>query len=321
MHFHSHGEHDHEHEHDHAHDHLGDHAPGGRAPDEQRAHERVRLAWTLGATALILVAEVVGGLLSHSLALLSDAGHMFSDVVAQGLSLAAMFLAARPADARRTYGWHRLEILAALLNGITLFVLAAGILWSGALRLRAPVEVHTGLMMVVAGVGLLANVIGAWLLHGAQSLNARSAYLHLLLDLLSSVAVMIAGAAMYFARGWFWLDPLLSMLIAVFILYSAYRLMREAVDVLLETVPRNIDLGGVSRAVGGLDGVVAVHDLHIWTITSGLYALSAHIVVAEKQAPDELLRRVNELLRRDFSIGHTTLQLESSEYDHSCHVC
>jgi cobalt-zinc-cadmium efflux system protein len=316
MHFHS-----HDHDHDHAHDQAGDHATGARAPAEQRAHERQRLAWTLGTTLIILVAEVIGGFVSHSLALLSDAGHMFSDVVAQGLSLAAMYLAARPADARRTYGWHRLEILAALLNGLTLFALAAGILWSGALRLRAPVEVHTGIMMLVAGVGLLANVIGAWLLHDAQTLNARSAYLHLLLDLLSSVAVLIAGAVMYFARGWFWLDPLLSMLIALFILYSAYRLMKEAVDVLLETVPRNIDLAGVCNAVGGLDGVLAVHDLHIWTITSGLYALSAHIVVAEKQPPDDLIRRVNELLRRDFAIGHTTLQLESSEYDHSCHVC
>ena len=301
--------------HHHGHDHAGhDHGTGSRES------ERRRMAWTIGTTALILIAEVVGGILSHSLALLSDAGHMFSDVVAQGLSLAAMILAARPSDSRRTYGWYRLEILAALMNGLTLFVLSAWILWSGWQRLRSPVEVHTGLMLAVAGVGLLANMIGAWLLHGARSLNARSAYLHLLLDLLSSVAVLVAGAAMYFARGWYWLDPLLSMLIGVFILYSAYRLIREAVDVLLETVPRGIDLGGVSRAIGGVNGVVAVHDLHIWTITSGLYALSAHLVVANKDR-DELIRRVNEMLRRDFSIAHTTLQPESADVDHTCHVC
>jgi cobalt-zinc-cadmium efflux system protein len=299
---HSHEDHDHDHGHD-------------------RAGERRRLTLTLLVTAAILVAEVIGGWLAHSLALLSDAGHMFSDLVAQGLSLAAMIFATRPPDARRTYGWHRLEILAALVNGLTLFALSGWILWSGWQRLRAPVEVNTNLMLLIAAIGLLANVVGAWLLHGAHSLNARSAYLHILTDLLSSVAVLVAGAAMHFARGWYWLDPLLSMLIGVFILYSAYRLIREAVDVLLETVPRGIDLGGVSRAIVDVGGITAVHDLHIWTITSGLYALSAHIVFGPANQPDELLRRVNEMLRRDFSIAHTTLQLESQNEDHSCHVC
>jgi cobalt-zinc-cadmium efflux system protein len=299
--------HDHSH-HDHAHDHAAD-----------RAGERKRLMWTVATTTAILIAEVAGGLLSHSLALLSDAGHMFSDVVAQGLSLAAMIMATRPADARRTYGWHRLEILAALLNGITLVALSGGILWSGYGRLRAPVEVHTELMLIVAGVGLVANIVGAWLLHGSESLNARSAYLHILTDLLSSVAVVIAGVAMFFAHGAYWLDPLLSMLIGVFILYSAYRLIREAVDVLLEAVPRGIDLGGVSKAIDAVGGVVAVHDLHIWTITSGLYALSAHVVANE--AADEVIRNINEVLRKEFSIAHTTLQVESQDADHSCHVC
>jgi cobalt-zinc-cadmium efflux system protein len=241
--------------------------------------------------------------------------------VAQALSLAAMVIAVRPADARRTYGWHRLEILAALINGLTLFALSGGILYSGWERMRAPVAVNTQLMLVVAGVGLAANAVGAWLLHGSISLNARSAYLHILSDLLSSVAVLVAGAVMYFTRGTYWLDPLLSMLIGVFILWSAYRLIREAVDVLLETVPRGIDAGGVSRAIVGCGGITAVHDLHIWTITSGLYALSAHIVVGPPGQPDELLRRVNEMLRRDFAIAHTTLQLESKDADHTCHVC
>jgi cobalt-zinc-cadmium efflux system protein len=298
--------HAHHHGHDHSHD---------------RPSERRNLSLTLAATSLILIAEIVGGWLAQSLALLSDAGHMFSDVVAQGLSLAAMIMAARPADARRTYGWHRLEILAALLNGLTLFALSGGILWSGWIRLRAPVEVHTGLMLIVAGVGLAANIFGAWLLHGAKSLNARSAYLHLLMDLLSSVAVLIAGAVMHFVKGVYWLDPLLSMLIGVFILYSAYRLIREAVDVLLETVPRGIDLGGVSSAIDHVSGVIAVHDLHIWTITSGLYALSAHIVVAVAAERDQLIQRVNDVLRREFAIEHTTLQLESQDADHTCHVC
>jgi cobalt-zinc-cadmium efflux system protein len=314
MHVHTHG-HDHQHGHDHDHDHP-------HAHPHERGTERRKLALTLVATGIILVAEVVGGLLSHSLALLSDAGHMFSDVVAQGLSLVAMIVATRPADARRTYGWHRLEILAALTNGATLFVLAAAILWSGWHRLRSPVEVQTSMMLVVAGIGLVANLVGAWLLHDAHSLGARSAYLHLLLDTLSSVAVLVAGAAMWAAHGLYWLDPLLSMAIAVFILYSAYRLMREAVDVLLEAVPRGIDLAGVTHAIDRTDGVRAVHDLHIWTITSGLYALSAHIVVAPGDgAQDQLLNRLKDMLQREFSIAHTTLQFESEHFDHTCHVC
>jgi cobalt-zinc-cadmium efflux system protein len=303
--------------HDHSHEH---HHPAASQPDG-RESERRKLTLTLAVTAAILVAEVIGGWLSHSLALLSDAGHMLSDLVAQGLSLAAMVIATRPADARRTYGWHRVEILAALVNGLTLFAISGGILWSGWERLRAPVTVNAELMLIVAAVGLLANALGAWLLHDTSSLNARSAYLHILTDLLSSVAVVVAGLVMYFARGLYWLDPLLSMLIGVFILYSAYRLIREAVDVLLETVPRGIDVGGVSRSIVDLGGITAVHDLHIWTITSGLYALSAHIVAGPPAHPDELIRRVNEMLRRDYAIAHTTLQIESQDEDHTCHVC
>jgi cobalt-zinc-cadmium efflux system protein len=288
-----------------------------------REGERWRLALTIAVTALILIAEVAGGLWSHSLALLSDAGHMLSDVVAQGLSLAAVILATRPADARRTYGWYRLEILAALLNGLALFVLSGWILWEGMRRLGAPVEIHTGVMMGVAAIGLLANLLGAWLLHDLESLNARGAYLHILTDTLSSVAVLVGGAVMYFARGAYWLDPALSMAIGIFILYSAYRLVREAVDVLLEAVPRSLDLAGVTRSIGGVEGVREVHDLHIWTITSGMLALSAHIVVAagHPEHNDLLLNKVKEVLMHEFAIAHTTLQLESVDYEHFGHVC
>jgi cobalt-zinc-cadmium efflux system protein len=176
-------------------------------------------------------------------------------------------------------------------------------------------------MLTVAAVGLFANLFGAWLLHGAQSLTARSAYLHILLDALSSVAVLAAGAAMFAAHGLYWLDPLLSMVIGLFICYSAYRLIREAVDVLLEAVPRGIDLLGVSRAIDRIEGVQAVHDLHIWTITSGLYALSAHIVVDSDGGHDTLLANVKRMLQHEFAIAHTTLQIESPAYDHPCHVC
>jgi cobalt-zinc-cadmium efflux system protein len=306
----------------HGHDHArGAHDEHRAGPE--RAGEKRRLALTLGLSLLILVAEVAGGLASHSLALLSDAGHVLIDVVALSLALAALFLATRPADARRTYGWYRVEILAALLNGVTLCGLSTWILWSGWRRLQAPVEVHTGLMLTVAAAGLVANLVGTWLLHDLKSLNARGAYLHLLLDTLSSVAVLIGGVVMYFAHGWYQIDPILSMVLGLLVFYNAYRLVREAADVLLEAVPRGIDLAGVTRAIDELAGVRGVHDLHIWTITSGLYALSAHIVVAPAfdGGRDELLCQVQQMLLREFRISHTTLQLEPEGHEHVGHVC
>jgi cobalt-zinc-cadmium efflux system protein len=307
---------------DHSHPHVI--AAGSHAHHKsQRAGERRRLALTMLVTAGILVAEAVGGWLSHSLALLSDAGHMLSDVISQGLALGALIIATRPADARRTYGWYRLEILAALLNGLTLFALAAGIFWSGIHRLRAPVEIHLGTMLTVAGIGLVANLIGAWLLHDAKSLNAKGAYLHILFDTLSSVGVVIGGSVMWLLHGAYWLDPVLSMAISVIIVWSAVSLVREAVDVLLETVPRSIDLDGVSRKIAGIAGVGEVHDLHIWTITSGMFALSAHIVVrgGHGGSNDELMNQVKAMLLADFAIAHTTLQLESEGHEHVGHVC
>jgi cobalt-zinc-cadmium efflux system protein len=306
----------HHHHHEHDGGAVDDHAHG-------RLADRKRLVGALAVTSAILVAEAIGGWLAHSLALLSDAGHMFSDVVAQGLSLVALILASRPADARRTYGWYRLEILAALLNGLTLIALSGGIIWSAIHRLQAPVEIQTRMMMIIAAIGLGANLVGAYLLHDAKSLNVKGAYLHILGDTLSSVAVLVGGAIMFALGGAYWLDPALSILIGVFILYSSYSLVREAVDVLLETVPRHVDLGGVEKAIHGVDGVGEVHDLHIWTITSGMYALSAHIVVAAGHSKDndQLLNRVKEVLMHDFNISHTTLQLESEDYEHVGHVC
>jgi cobalt-zinc-cadmium efflux system protein len=290
---------------------------------ESRHGDRKRLVGALALTATILVAEAIGGWLSHSLALLSDAGHMLSDVVAQALSLAALVIAARPSDARRTYGWHRVEILAALGNGVALVVLALVIIWEGWLRLHAPVPVQTTLMMPVAAVGLVANLGGMWLLHDSHSMNVKGAYLHVLGDTLSSLAVLAGGAVMFFVRGTAWLDPALSILIGLFILYSSYALVRDAVDVLLEAVPRDVDLAGVTHTIDGMPHVVAVHDLHIWTITSGLHALSAHIVVRgiDGNERDQLITSLKSLLADKFKISHTTLQIESESYDHECHVC
>lgn len=294
--------------------------PGRRGLD--RRGERRRLVLSLSLTVIILVAEVVGGLASRSLALLSDAGHMLSDVAAQALSLVALVLAARPADARRTWGYYRIEILAALANGVTLIGLAAWIVWSGYQRLRhgAP-PIDLPVMMGVAAIGLLANLGGAWILRPAKSLNARGAYLHLLTDTLSSVAVLAGGAAMWLVGGLWMIDPILSMAIGLFVTYSAFRLVRDAVDVLLEAVPVDVDLAGVASALAGVAGVQAVHDLHIWTITSGMRALSAHLVVARAELgqSDRVLAAVHALLERSFRITHSTIQIECGDRD--CQGC
>ncbi|MSP60347.1 MAG: cation transporter [Myxococcales bacterium] len=278
----------------------------------------------VGLTATILVAEVVGGLLSGSRALLADAGHMLSDLAAQIVSLAALAIAARPADVRRTYGYHRVEILAALGNGVALLALAAWLLFSATQRLRhGGGEIHTGLMIAVAAVGLVANLIGAWVLSGARSLNVRAAYLHLLLDTLSSLAVVIGGTVMALVSGLYVLDSILALAIGLFVILGAWRLCRDAVDVLLEAVPAGMESDGVARAMGRCGGVREVHDLHIWTITSGLLALSAHVVVdsGDVHRNDDLLKELKELLLRDYRIAHTTIQIESHEYEHVGDTC
>jgi cobalt-zinc-cadmium efflux system protein len=308
----------HDHDHEHGHDHHGhEHQAADRLGDRRR----LRLA--LLVTSTLFVAELVGGLWSHSLALVSDAGHMLSDLFAQGIALGALALASRPADARRTYGWHRVEILAALGNGILLGLLSGALVWQAWRRIGQPVEVQTGIMMAIAAAGLVANLLGVWLLRGAHSLNVRGAYLHVLSDTISSVAVIIGGAVMYFMKGAYWIDPILSMLIGAFVLWGAVRLVRDAVDILLDSVPRELDRERVCKAMGAIEGVVAIHDVHIWSITSGLHSLSAHVVIhiEDGATPDELLRRLHELLKKEFHIGHTTLQLEPVGFDHVGHIC
>jgi cobalt-zinc-cadmium efflux system protein len=202
-------------------------------------------------------------------------------------------------------------------------VLSVIIIWEGWRRLHAPVEVHTALMIPIAGGGFVVNSIGVWLLHGSHSLNVKGAYLHILGDTLSSLTVLVGGTVMYFAHGMYWLDPALSIFIGLFILYSSYALIRDAVDVLLEAVPRDVDLAGVTHSIDGMPAVVAVHDLHVWTITSGLLALSAHIVVRQTDTAkrDVLINEIKRVLAERYKISHTTLQIESESYDHECHVC
>lgn len=300
-----HSNHDHAHGHDHGHRH-------GRG----RRSDRRRLILATAITLSICAVEVVGGLLSGSLALLSDAGHMVSDALGEFLALFALYMADRPAAPRRTFGHHRVEILMALLQGAILFALAGLVIWNAAGRLHAPPEIHTRLMLIVAAIGLLANIACALLLHGGHSLNIRGAYLHVLMDALSSVAVLIVGAIMTFSPGLGILDPLLSIGIGLFIVYSAYRLSSEAVDVLLEAAPPHLPIAQVREALLLIPGVRRIHDLHLWTITSGMHALSAHLLIDgqdEAQRHGQVLAAARQMLAARFDITHTTLQIETQE--------
>ena len=269
-----------------------------------------RLSWVLGLTAAFMVAELVGGLLSGSLALLADAGHMFTDVAALGLSVFAIRLARRPPSRKRTYGWVRVEILAALVNGATLLVIAGLIIREAWERLREPVSIDGTIMLAVAGAGLLVNVVGATLLHSHahDNLNVRGAYLHVIGDLLGSVGAIAAGVVIL-TTGWTPIDPIASVLIALLILYSAWNLVREATDVLLESVPSHVDMQAILDDLGGIEGLEEVHDVHVWTLTSGFVALSAHGVIDEVAHHNRILDEIRERMRSR-GIEHVTFQIE-----------
>ncbi len=300
--------------HDHSHDHA--HARGPERGGEQR-----RLVVALAVAAVAMVAEAVGGWFSNSLALLSDAGHMMADVGAIALSLFALRVGARPADHRRTYGYYRLEILAALVNGFLLFAIAAGIAIEGYHRLAHPEAVHLRTVVALALAGIALNAAGMWITHAGEhaSMNLRSTFLHLAGDLLNSVGVLLSAALIAWTGKLAW-DPIVSFLIAATIVWSAIRLCREAVDVLLEGAPGHIAVKEVSSALAQVPGVSAVHDLHVWTITSGLVALSCHIVVScegpDCRSHDEILTEAKSVLRDRFAIEHTTIQFESEQYRH-----
>jgi cobalt-zinc-cadmium efflux system protein len=317
--------HGHLHGHDHGHDHHGsDHGheePGAALdPAAAAARTRRRLAWSLGATAGIMVVEAVGGWLSGSLALLSDAGHMLTDAGALALALVAAILSARPADDRRTYGFRRAEVLGAQINVGALLALSAWIAWEAVQRFRdPPAVIDLRVMAGVGAVGLVGNLAILGWLHGEQGVNARSAFLHVLSDTISSVAVMAAAGAIALRPSLVWLDPALSILITLLILAGAFRLVGEITHILMEGVPRHLDVAAVTAAMEGAAGVREVHDLHIWTIASGLYALSAHLAVAGEELGrvDEILSEVKRILRERFDIDHTTLQIETTRYDHA----
>ncbi len=276
------------------------------------------LQWALGLTSAFLVAEVVGGLLSNSLALLADAGHMLTDAGALGLALFVTWLVRRPSRPERTYGWLRWEILAAFLNGGVLLVVSAGIAVEAVQRLRTPEPVATGLMFWVAVGGLAVNAVSARILHGAadHSLNVRGAYLHVLSDLLGSVATIVA-ALLVRELGWQAADPVASIIMSLLIVRSAWRLVREAADVLLEAAPPHIAVPAVHEALAGVDGVASVHDLHVWAIDSKTVAMSAHLVVPTLDAHETALAEARRALAA-LGISHVTLQLER---ERSCDGC
>lgn len=312
--------------------HAHGHTPGTELAERARAHDLAhrqaahgagasvrRLSVSVALTAAVMLAEVVGGLLSGSLALLSDAAHMLTDAGALGLALVAAYLATRPADDKRTFGYRRAEVLAAQLNVGALVVLAVWIGWEAIERLRgAAHSIDLRLMAVVAAMGLAANLAILWVLHKEHTLNARSAFLHVLSDTVSSFAIILGAGAMALRPELRWLDPVLSLGIAALILWGAGRLVLEITDILMEAVPRHLDVARVTRRMMAADGVLAVHDLHIWTISSGLYALSAHLVVRPEAMGrnDAILTEVKCALRQDFGIDHTTLQIESADYAH-----
>ncbi len=296
-----------------------DHVDAGtRAP--ARGRDTRALTVTLALVAAYMVAEIVGGIVTNSLALLADAAHMLGDAAALGLALFAIWFARRPATAKHTYGFYRTEILAALANGATLVAIAISIIVSASGRFRVPPEVRGGLLIVIAGGGLLVNLVGLWVLRaehdtGARgSLNMHGAWLHVLTDTLGSVQAIIAGVLIW-TVGWHWVDPLASVMIALLVVYSAWELLRASTAVLMEGAPGHIDVDEVREAILATPGVGAVDDLHVWTITSGLEAISVHVLACDDRPPRTLLNEVRAMLRTRFRIDHVTIQVETESCD------
>jgi len=279
-----------------------------------------RLKIALVIVSVIMVAEVIGGILSNSLALLGDAGHMLVDALALGLSLFAITIAQRPATLSKTFGYHRVEIMAALANGTILALVSIYIFYEAYQRFLEPPAVHAPLMLVIASIGLVANLIGLLLLRRAshENLNVKAAFWHILGDTISSVGVIVAGIVIS-VTGWGIIDPLIAVFIGCIILWGAVRLVKESVDILLEAVPRHLDTEEVIETMKKVPGVEEVHDIHLWTITSGIYALSAHLLIEDQQVSmsGQIVDRVNRDLSHHFGITHTTLQLECE----ACETC
>jgi cobalt-zinc-cadmium efflux system protein len=275
---------------------------------------RKALRLALAITAAFMFIEIAGGFLSGSLALLADAGHMITDAAALALSLFAFWLSSRPRTVTRTFGWHRFEIFAALLNGVALWGIAGLIGIEAIHRLKAPPQVKSGMMIVVALLGLLSNVaVGAILYRGRnRSLNVKGAFLHILGDALGSLGVLAAALLIKIANAPIW-DPIVSVAVCLLILWTSGRLIKESLHIFMEGAPADLDMVAVNRALAGIPGVLEVHDLHVWTITSGFVSLSAHLKVRTQQEAGDILRRAHEAVSGGFKIDHTTFQLEAAD--------
>jgi cobalt-zinc-cadmium efflux system protein len=289
-----------------------DHSHGGHRESQEK-----KLWFLLILTTLYMVAEIVGGWLSGSLALYADAGHMAIDGAAIGLSLFATWATSLAPDDRKTFGYYRAEILAALVNGATLIAISLWIFYEAWERFRSPQEVKGPLMMAVAFGGLLVNAVGMYLLHGSshKSLNVRGVWLHLMTDLLGSLSAIVAGLLVW-KFNWYLADPLISVVIGLLILFGAWQLVVECVNVLLEGVPKGMDLNAIRKSIEEIPGVEGVHDLHIWTVTSGVPSLSAHVSLKDKVDTVPMLQSITLLLSEKFHIDHVTVQLEPLGFDH-----
>lgn len=277
-----------------------------------RHTETQRLKWALIISSVYFFAELTAGFVTNSLALLSDAGHMLSDVGALALSLFAFRVAKRPATHHSTYGYHRVEILAALFNGLTLWLIVGVIFTSACYRLANPPVVESFGMIVVAVLGLLVNIAAAAILHSGHhhNLNMRGAFLHVMSDAIGSVGAIAAGAIML-TTGWYLADPLISVFIGALILYSSWSLIKDSLSVLMQSVPKGIRLDEVRQTIEAVDGVHKVHDLHVWAVTSDIYTLSAHAVVENGGDFHQVLNGIEDTLKARFNIEHTTIQLET----------
>ncbi|WP_195575598.1 cation diffusion facilitator family transporter [Paenibacillus sp. 1001270B_150601_E10] len=306
--------HDHSHSHhDHSHGHH-DHAHG-----ISRQGNRKGLLIAFLITVTIMVLEFAGGLITNSLALLSDSGHMLSDASSLLLSLIAVSFAARPPSSNKTYGYYRFEILAAFINGITLFVVAGYIIYEAIERFVDPPKVASGTMMIIAVIGLLANLLSAWSLmrkgNVEDNINVKSAYLHVIGDALGSVGAIIAGLLMLLF-GWYIADPIISVVVALLILKSAWGVLQQSTHILMEGTPVGMNQADIQKSLRAIAGVVDVHDLHIWSITSNMDSFSCHIVIEDTADSQTVLQEAILMMAEQYHIEHTTIQVETSRIHH-----
>ena len=279
------------------------------------------LSVAMGITAAFFVVELVGGILTNSLALQTDAFHMLTDVVSLAYALVAVWLSQRPVNLKKTYGYYRVEILSAFLNGILLWAVVIFVFYEAIQRIQQPANVQSLNMLVIAVFGLVANGLVAAVLSRSRnhSLNLKGAFLHVVADALGSVGAISAGLVMFFT-GWYQADPIASIMIGVLVFYSSGKIVRDSVNVLLEGVPGNIDLSAVERRIRGMKGVKNLHDLHVWSIAdTNTCCMSSHVVVEDETNGKELVTKLIDILNKEFGIDHTTIQIEDENYPKAAH--